>query len=166
MRVSVWGRRGGDVGVWVLIFASLFWYAGAIAYTSAFFGQGSGPILMDDLFCTGSERYLVNCTYDRYTGDCRHYEDAGVRCQCEQLTIQCFSCSVCVTFVANIIWCRITFPKSTFLPPSSPSNLCNMHGMAMIRIKLAFVPLKNPFFNANKLWSYTCLNIALHATLY
>ena len=156
MRVSVWGRRGGDVGVWVLIFASLFWYAGAIAYTSAFFGQGSGPILMDDLFCTGSERYLVNCTYDRYTGDCRHYEDAGVRCQCEQLTIQCFSCSVCVTlqYLLQILFDVGSLSQNPL--SCSPSNLCNMYGMAMKRIKLAFVPLKNPFFNANKIWSYTC----------
>ena len=126
---------------------------------------------MDDLFCTGSERYLVNCTYDRYTGDCGHYEDAGVRCQCKLYMIQCFSCSVYVTLqylFANISRCRTihTFPKSTILPPSSPSNLCNMHSMAVKRIKLTFVPLKNPFFNASKIWSYTCLNIALHATLY
>lgn len=53
----------------------------AVAYSRAYFGAGSGPILLDDVRCTGSETALINCTYDRFTYDCGHYEDAGVRCQ-------------------------------------------------------------------------------------
>ena len=108
--------------VWVLNFASSFQYTGAIAYRYAHFGQGSGPILMDDVSCTGSESSLINCTYDRYTGDCGHHEDAGVRCQCKQLMIQCFMGGVS----SQLLFMNIsfhTFPKSTSLPPSSPSYL-------------------------------------------
>ncbi|XP_063968684.1 deleted in malignant brain tumors 1 protein-like [Lytechinus pictus] len=50
------------------------------AYT---FGQGSGPIVLDDIFCSGSEMNLFECPrLDRGIGDhdCRHIEDAGVRC--------------------------------------------------------------------------------------
>ena len=54
--------------------------AAAIAYSNAFYGQGSGPILMDDVACTGVENGLINCTFDNHTGDCRHSEDAAVRC--------------------------------------------------------------------------------------
>jgi len=42
---------------------------------------------MDDVSCIGSERALINCSYDRSTVDCSHYEDAGVRCQCKWLVI-------------------------------------------------------------------------------
>ena len=53
----------------------------ATAYLYARYGQGSGPILLDDVACTGTENALVNCTYDSSTSDCSHYEDAGVLCQ-------------------------------------------------------------------------------------
>ena len=54
--------------------------AGAVAYANAYYGQGSGPILLDNMACTGVENALVNCSFDNHTGDCRHSDDAGVRC--------------------------------------------------------------------------------------
>ena len=63
----------------ILITLHLF-TAVAIAYSNAFYGQGTGPILMDNVACTGSESALINCNFDNNTGDCRHSEDAGVRC--------------------------------------------------------------------------------------
>ena len=54
--------------------------AAATAYSSAFYGRGTGPILMDNVACTGSESGLINCNFDNHTGDCSHSEDAGVRC--------------------------------------------------------------------------------------
>jgi len=63
---------------------------GSVIFSNAYFGTGTGPILLDDLLCTGSEARLVDCprytsrgigTYDFCFG---HYDDAGVRCmQCE-----------------------------------------------------------------------------------
>jgi len=52
----------------------------ATAYSSAAFGRGSGPILIDNVACTGRENRLIDCTFDNNTGDCSHSEDAGVRC--------------------------------------------------------------------------------------
>ena len=52
----------------------------ATAYSSAAFGRGSGPILIDNVACTGRENRLIDCTFDNHTGDCSHSEDAGVRC--------------------------------------------------------------------------------------
>ena len=53
----------------------------AVAYTNAYFGQGTGPIWLDDVQCTGSETHLVNCTNEGIgIIDCRHDEDAGVQC--------------------------------------------------------------------------------------
>ena len=54
-------------------------YTGAVAFGSSFFGQGSGPINLDDVQCTGSEAGLLDCTYNP-THNCIHFEDAGVRC--------------------------------------------------------------------------------------
>ena len=47
----------------------------------AFFGQGTGPIVLDDVRCAGTEDRLVDCPYDPSTVDCVHSEDASVRCQ-------------------------------------------------------------------------------------
>ena len=55
--------------------------SGAVAFQRAFFGQGTGPILLDDLGCSGTEQTLLDCRLDLRTGDCSHSEDAGVRCR-------------------------------------------------------------------------------------
>ena len=53
---------------------------GAVAYSSAYYGQGTGPILLDNVQCTGTEGSLFNCTYIS-NHNCVHFEDAGVMCQ-------------------------------------------------------------------------------------
>ena len=55
------------------------------AYNSAYFGQGSGPILLDSVSCTGSESTLASCRHlgIGVTRSCTHSEDAGVRCSLE-----------------------------------------------------------------------------------
>jgi len=55
---------------------------GATARYGAFFGQGSGPIFLADLFCSGIESSLLDCNRNIYgVTHCQHYEDAGVECQ-------------------------------------------------------------------------------------
>ncbi|XP_038068375.1 deleted in malignant brain tumors 1 protein-like isoform X2 [Patiria miniata] len=49
------------------------------APVSAQFGQGSGPIVMDDVACTGSETQLYSCSFTQ-EHNCGHSEDAGVKC--------------------------------------------------------------------------------------
>ena len=52
----------------------------ATAVGLARYGQGAGPIVLDDVRCTGSEPNILNCPYDVNTADCTHAEDAGVQC--------------------------------------------------------------------------------------
>ena len=52
------------------------------SYSRAYFGQGSGPIWLDYVFCAGSESTLASCGHlgVNITRFCDHSEDAGVRC--------------------------------------------------------------------------------------
>nr|XP_029491421.1 deleted in malignant brain tumors 1 protein-like isoform X4 [Oncorhynchus nerka] len=46
---------------------------------SAYFGQGTGQIWMDDIECSGSESTLTQCSHTT-KHNCKHGEDAGVVC--------------------------------------------------------------------------------------
>ena len=66
------------------------------------YGQGTGPILMDDVACTGLEDGLINCTYDNHTGDCSHYYDAGVRCYSPPSSGECQLTTSIELYVHNL----------------------------------------------------------------
>lgn len=51
---------------------------------NAFYGQGSGPLLLDDLICRGTESRLIDCPSGGIgmTDFCRgHLDDAGLECR-------------------------------------------------------------------------------------
>ena len=54
----------------------------SVAFSSAHFGAGVGPIYLDNVDCSGSESNLTDCQSSSFVS-CYygHSEDAGVRCQ-------------------------------------------------------------------------------------
>ena len=56
-------------------------YKGASARVSAYFGEGSGLILLDNVNCGGTESSIFTCRHRNFgEHDCTHNEDAGVVC--------------------------------------------------------------------------------------
>ncbi|XP_071481910.1 scavenger receptor cysteine-rich domain-containing protein DMBT1-like [Diadema antillarum] len=53
----------------------------AKALTGGTFGEGSGPILLDNVSCQGLESNIVSCSFSGwYNHSCWHSKDAGVQC--------------------------------------------------------------------------------------
>ncbi len=73
-------------GIWLLLLPLLFLllvvivvFIDALALSRARFGQGSIPIKLDEVACSGSESSILDCSFvSRH--DCSHSEDASVVC--------------------------------------------------------------------------------------
>ncbi|XP_066498187.1 scavenger receptor cysteine-rich domain superfamily protein [Hoplias malabaricus] len=58
---------------------------------SARFGQGSGPILLDDVGCSGSESSITSCSHNGFNiHNCGHSEDASVVCSAKSCSVQIY----------------------------------------------------------------------------
>ena len=51
------------------------------ARDSAYYGEGSGPIWLDDLNCTSNESVIEDCSHNGWgIENCSHNEDVGIQC--------------------------------------------------------------------------------------
>ena len=65
-----------------VIVCLLFFFVGSVALGGAYFGSGSGDILLDNVVCRGTESSLLECNTNPIgQHNCDHSEDAGVRCE-------------------------------------------------------------------------------------
>jgi len=76
------------------------------AMGSASFGQGSGPIWLSSIKCSGSEPSITNCVHlgVNITSSCSHFEDAGVICDKQNGRVyKCIIASQC--YILNTLFC-------------------------------------------------------------
>ena len=60
----------------------------AIAVYHAGFGQGTGPVLLNHVRCTGTESSLLSCSGYVIGTSCSHWDDVGVACPpCKPLSL-------------------------------------------------------------------------------
>ena len=89
---------------------------GTIDRHYAHFGRGSGPVFMRNVYCSGSETHLVNCSYSTYsTQYCSHYADIGVECpgKCFLSVHDC----VMVLILSSVTCFFLQFPAMTHALP-------------------------------------------------
>ena len=72
-----WDSRDGDVVCRALGFPG----AKEVRF-AAYYGEGTGRILLDEVNCKGDESRLLDCVHSGMSRhDCSHGEDAGVECK-------------------------------------------------------------------------------------
>ena len=81
---SLWGTvcdDGWGIEEALVVCRQLGFFGADNAYGNARYGEGIGPIHLDDVRCIGSEARLAQCSHIGVGNhNCAHFEDAGVAC--------------------------------------------------------------------------------------
>ena len=76
----------------------VFVTTGALSFTYAHFSQGTGPIQLDNMQCTGNEQTILQCSHSTID-NCGHSQDAGIRCRGKRTS----SSIICVQTSCSLI---------------------------------------------------------------
>ena len=81
---GVWGTvcdNGWDLREAEVVCTELGLGEAVAAIPSAFYGQGSGQIWLDDVNCVGTEENIADCLHSGWgSHNCIHEKDASVNC--------------------------------------------------------------------------------------
>jgi len=59
----------------------MFIFTDALSYQNAYFGPGTGSVLLEGVACVGDEEALLDCpTIPQEEYNCTHSKDASVAC--------------------------------------------------------------------------------------
>ena len=71
---------------------------------NAFYGQGTGDILLDGVMCAGTERHLAECAHKGWgVHRCDHKDDAGVMCNAGNITPPFCNPLICICLFACLL---------------------------------------------------------------
>ncbi|XP_073678463.1 T-cell differentiation antigen CD6-like [Garra rufa] len=121
-------------------------YAVSVSGHGEPYGQGTGPIHMDELNCTGKERSLWECPAITNGHDCGHKEDAGVVCseyKALRLTGGLDRCSGRVEVHRNGSWGTVCYDS---WQKEEATMACNMLNCGMAK---QFTAFDRPFKHKN-----------------
>ena len=84
-----WGTicdHGWDINDANVVCKQLGYPKASQAFSGATHGQGTGPIWIDEVACSGSESYIYKCSHRGWGNhDCTHSRDASVQCSSVRL---------------------------------------------------------------------------------
>ncbi|KAK3690830.1 hypothetical protein RRG08_021530 [Elysia crispata] len=106
---------------------------GGVAKRGAAFGQGSGPVWMDNVQCMGDEESLVKCPNSGLgMHDCDHSKDAGVQCFTSLQTTEAVQLSTwpptSTTTISTKTVMTMTTRKTTSKPQISKPSVLQLVG--------------------------------------
>ncbi|XP_056014421.1 deleted in malignant brain tumors 1 protein-like [Ostrea edulis] len=88
-----------------------------VAVSNGLFGEGSGPIVLDDVHCRGDENSVVDCSYSS-VHNCNHGEDAGAICRLPNSHIRLSNGSSAadgrIEVLINGTWGAVCYPNRDY----------------------------------------------------
>ena len=108
---------------------------GALVVVRAGFGQGTGNISLDDIFCFGSEQTINSCNHNGWgTHNCDHSEDVGIICLCKfVLYIHAHSYSSYNWLAILVYWYQQLIVKSAILHIASYVIIQNSYSISIYK---------------------------------
>ena len=120
----------------IFVFLIILHCTGAIVLSRGQYHEGSGPILLDNVGCHGTETSLLECSHPGIgVHNCQHDDDVGIECLCE------FSSNI-----IRAIICRGREARFARLP--TVPNSCKLHSNTCLHtvIKLNY-ERADPMYN-------------------